>query len=60
MESNNSAGPISFDCYPNITFSLRDKYIMKSLILKIKTYNYNILGRSIPVATVFQDFLFSK
>jgi hypothetical protein len=60
MESNNSAGPIPFDCYPNITFSLRDKFFMKSLILKIKTYNYNILGGSIPVATVFQNFLFSK
>ncbi|KAH9777931.1 hypothetical protein KPL71_007185 [Citrus sinensis] len=47
-------GPISFDCYPNITLSLKDKNILKSMILQIKTHNYNMIEGSVPVALIFK------
>ncbi|KAH9698195.1 hypothetical protein KPL71_023925 [Citrus sinensis] len=54
IESNLCKGPISFDCYPNITLSLKDKNILKSMILQIKTHNYHMIEGSIPVALIFK------
>ncbi|KAH9703738.1 hypothetical protein KPL70_011207 [Citrus sinensis] len=54
IESSLCKGPISFDCYPNITISLKDKNILKSMILQIKTHNYNMIKGSIPVALIFK------
>ncbi|KAH9667489.1 hypothetical protein KPL70_021057 [Citrus sinensis] len=54
IESSLCKGPISFDCYPNITISLKDKNILKSMILQIKTHNYNMIEGSIPVALIFK------
>ncbi|KAH9679458.1 hypothetical protein KPL71_026142 [Citrus sinensis] len=54
IESSLCKGPISFDCYPNITLSLKDKNILKSMILQIKTHNYHMIEGSIPVALIFK------
>ena len=54
IESSLCKGPISFDCYPNITVSLKDKNILKSMILQIKTHNYHMLEGSVPVALIFK------
>ncbi|KAH9800890.1 hypothetical protein KPL71_000829 [Citrus sinensis] len=54
IESSLCKGPISFDCYPNITISLKDKNILKSMILQIKTHNYHMIEGSIPVALIFK------
>ena len=54
IESSLCKGPISFDCYPNITISLKDKNILKSMILQIQTHNYHMIKGSIPVALIFK------
>ena len=54
IESSLCKGPISFDCYPNITISLKDKNILKSMILQIKTHNYNMIEGFVPVALIFK------
>ncbi|KAH9686636.1 hypothetical protein KPL70_014425 [Citrus sinensis] len=54
IESSLCKGPISFDCYPNITISLKDKNILKSMILQIKTHNYNMIKGFVPVALIFK------
>ena len=54
VESSLCNGPISFDCYPNLTVSLNDPNILKTLVLQIKTHNYNMLEGSIPVALIFR------
>ena len=33
IESSLCSGPVSFDCYPNITISLKDRNILQSMIL---------------------------
>ena len=50
IESSLCKGPISFDYYPNITISLKEKNVLKSMILQIKTHNYKMIKWSIPVA----------
>jgi len=54
IESSLCSGPVSFDCYPNITISLKDKNILQSMLLQIKTHNYDMLEGSIPVALIFK------
>lgn len=54
IESSLCKGPISFNCYPNITISLKDKNILKSMILQIKTHNYDMIEGSIPVALIYK------
>jgi len=54
IESSLCSGPLSFDCYPNLTISLKDKYILQSILLQIKTHNYDMLKGSIPVALIFK------
>ena len=54
IESSLCKGPISFDCYPHITISLKDKNVLKSMILQIKTHNYNMIKGSVPVALIFK------
>uniref|UniRef100_A0A6N2LKD6 Reverse transcriptase domain-containing protein n=1 Tax=Salix viminalis TaxID=40686 RepID=A0A6N2LKD6_SALVM len=54
IESSLCNGPLSFDCYPNLTVSLKDKNILKSMQLQIKTHNYHMIQDSIPVALIFK------
>ncbi|KAG5247564.1 JHL23C [Salix suchowensis] len=54
IESSLCNGPLSFDCYPNLTVSLKDKNILKSMQLQIKTHNYHMLEDSVPVALIFK------
>ena len=54
IESSLYTGPIFFYCYPNLTIPLKDRNILQSMILQIKTYNYNMLEGSILVALIFK------
>src|SRR5262249_17987468 len=54
VESSLCSGPISFDCYPNLTISLQDKNILDSLTLQVKTHNYKMNSGSIPVALIYK------
>jgi len=54
IESSLCSGPVSFDCYSNLTISLKDKNILQSMLLQIKTYNYHMLEGSIPIALIFK------
>lgn len=54
IESNLYSGPVSFNCYPNFTISLKDKSILQSIFLQTKTYNYNMLEGSILIALIFK------
>jgi hypothetical protein len=54
IESSLYSDPVSFDCYPNITVSLNDKNILQSMLLQIKTHNYDMLEGSILVALIFK------
>ena len=54
IESSLCSGPVSFDCYPNLTMSLKYRNILQSMILKIKTHNYNMLEGSILAALIFK------
>ena len=54
IESSLCSGPISFNYFSNFTISLNDQNILQSLILQIKTLNYNMLAGSIPAALVFK------
>ncbi|ESQ50717.1 hypothetical protein EUTSA_v10023038mg [Eutrema salsugineum] len=54
IESSLCTGPVSFDCYPNFTVSLKDKNILKSLVLQVKTHNYEMIAGSIPIAIIFR------
>ncbi|ESQ50203.1 hypothetical protein EUTSA_v10002191mg [Eutrema salsugineum] len=53
IESSLCTGPISFDCYPNFTVSLKDKNISKSLVLQVKTHNYEMIEGFILIAIIF-------
>ena len=37
IESSLCSGPVSFDCYPNITISFKDKNILQSMLPHMKT-----------------------
>ena len=54
METSLCHGPIHFDCYPNFSISLKDKNILKSLTLQIKTHNYQIVSGSISLLLVYR------
>jgi hypothetical protein len=54
IESSLCSGPVSFDCYLNITISLKEKNILQSMLLQIKTHNYDMLEGFIPVALKFK------
>jgi len=54
IESSLYNGPVSFDCYPNLIISFKDKNILQTIILQIKTYNYNILEGLISIALIFK------
>ncbi|ESQ47423.1 hypothetical protein EUTSA_v10028167mg [Eutrema salsugineum] len=36
------------------SISLKDKNILKSLVLQVKTHNYEMIARSIPIAIIFR------
>jgi len=54
IKSSLCSGPVSFDCYSNLTISLKDKNILQSMLLQIKTHNYHMLEGSILVALIFK------
>ena len=54
VESSLCNDPITFDCYPNLTVSLNDPNLLKTLVLQIKTHNYQMLEGSIPIALIFR------
>lgn len=54
IESSLCSGPVSFDCYPNLTVSLKDRNILQSMQLQIKTHNYHMLEGRVPVALIFK------
>jgi len=54
MEFSLYSGLVSFDYYLNLTISLKDINILQSIILQIKTYNYNMLEGSILIALIFK------
>ena len=54
MESSLCGGYISFDSYPNLIISLKNKNILHSMILQIKTHNYNILEGWILITLIFK------
>ena len=56
IETSLSNGPIQFECHPNATLGLRDKTIMNSLILQIKTHNYKMLEGALPMAIIYRMY----
>ena len=54
IESSLCQGPISFEYHPDFSVSLSDKNILKTLVLQVKTHNYQMMEGSIPVALVFK------
>jgi hypothetical protein len=54
IESSLYSGHFLISCYPNLTLSFQDKNILQSIILQIKTHNYNMLERLILVALIFK------
>ena len=54
IEFSLCSGPVLFDCYPNLIISLKDKNILQSMLLQIKTHNYDMLEESIRVAFIFK------
>ena len=56
MESSLFAGPISFDCYPNLTLSLNDPTILTAVTLQIKTHNYDTNPTMRPIAIMYRIY----
>ena len=56
VETSLCSGPIHFDSRPGLTVSLKDKNILKSLTLQIKTHNYSIAEGSIPIALIYRIY----
>ena len=56
VESSLFAGPISFDCYPNLTLSLNDPTILTAVTLQIKTHNYDTNPTMRPIAIMYRIY----
>ncbi|CAL9012510.1 unnamed protein product [Prunus brigantina] len=56
IESSLCNGPVHFDCYPDFTVSLNDPHILKTLTLNIKTFGYNVLPGTQPLALVYRIY----
>lgn len=54
VESSLCDGPIFFQCYPNLTLSLMDPHIMKTLILDIKTMGYDMVPGSENLILIYR------
>jgi hypothetical protein len=54
VETSLCSGHIYFDCFPNFTVSLRDRNILDSLTLNVKTSNYKTKTSSFPVAIIYR------
>jgi hypothetical protein len=48
------SGPIYFDCFSNFTVSLRDRNILDSLTLNVKTSNYETKTGSLLIAIIYR------
>ena len=53
-ETSLCGGPVYFDCFPNFTVSLKDKNILDTLTLNIKTANYRVKTGTLPVAIIYR------
>lgn len=42
IESTLIEGPIYFDCFPNFSIHLRDRSVIKSLIIDVKTHGFEM------------------
>ena len=49
-------GPIYFDCYPDISFTLDDPNIVKALTLNILTSGYDMDEGSKPFALIYRIY----
>ena len=56
VETSLCSGPIHFDSHPDLTVSLKDKNILKSLTLQIKTHNYSIVEGSLPITLIYKVY----
>jgi hypothetical protein len=54
VETNLCNGLIYFDCFPNFTVSLKDRNILDTLTLNVKTSNYKIQIGSLVVAIIYR------
>ena len=45
-------GPIYFQCFPNFTVRLRDAHILDSVVLHVKTHDFNFKPRNNPVSII--------
>ena len=54
IETSLSNGPIYFDCYPNFIVSLSDQNILDTLTRDVKTHNYTMKPRSLPLAVIYR------
>ena len=57
IETSLSMGPIHFECHPNTTVGLRDKTIMDTLVLQIKTHNYKMKKGALPMVVIYRIYL---
>ena len=56
IETSLSMGPIHFECHPNAMIGLRDKTILDSLILQIKTHNYKMKKGALPMVVIYRIY----
>jgi uncharacterized membrane protein len=54
MESSLCSDHVSFNSYPNLIISLKNKNILHSMILHIKTHNYNMLKGWVLIPLIFK------
>ncbi|KAG8650609.1 hypothetical protein MANES_07G055364v8 [Manihot esculenta] len=54
VESSLCDGPIFFQCFPNLTLSLSDPHIMRTLILDIKTMGYDMTPGSENLILIYR------
>ena len=54
MESSLCSDHVSFNSYPNLIISLKNKNILHSMILHIKTHNYNMLEGWVLIPLIFK------
>ena len=49
-------GPIHFECHPNTTVGFRDKTILDSLVLQIKTHNYKMKKGTLSMVVIYRIY----
>jgi hypothetical protein len=56
IESSLYEGHVYFNCHPNFSLSLFDPTLLHALELNIKTYGYNMMKGSQPLAIVYEIY----